>query len=74
MPGAPEVAEYRAGLAGGSLFGLWVDRMIVWLEERDGLDDATRIRWWSRIVREWRLASREAFRLDPPQDNEEDRP
>ena len=34
---------------------------------RDGLDDATRIRWWSRIVREWRLASREAFRLDPPQ-------
>lgn len=75
-PGAPDGAEDRAGLAGGSLFGLWVDRMIVWLEERDGLDDATRIRWWSRIVREWRLASREAFRLDPPQDqpNEEDRP
>ncbi len=65
--GAPEGAEDRAGLAGGSLFGLWVDRMIVWLEERDGLDDAARIRWWSRIVREWRLASREAFRLDPPQ-------
>jgi AcrR family transcriptional regulator len=66
-PGAPEGAEERAGLAGGSLFGLWVDRMIVWLEERDGLDDEARIRWWTRIVREWRLASREAFRLDAPQ-------
>lgn len=66
-PGAPEGAHERAGLAGGSLFGLWVDRMIVWLEERDGLDDEARIRWWTRIVREWRLASREAFRLDAPQ-------
>jgi AcrR family transcriptional regulator len=64
-PGAPEGAEDRAGLAGGSLFGLFVDSMIVWLEERDGLDDAARIRWWGRIVREWHAATREAFRLDP---------
>jgi AcrR family transcriptional regulator len=63
-PGAPEGAEARANLAGGSLFGLFVDSMIVWLEERDGLDDAARIRWWARIVREWHAASREAFRLD----------
>lgn len=65
-PGAPDGAAERSTLAGGSLFGLWVDSMITWLEERDGLDDAARIRWWARIVREWHAASREAFRLDPP--------
>ena len=63
--GAPPGAAERADLAGGSLFGLFVDSMIVWLEDRDGLDDAARIRWWGRIVREWHAASREAFRLDP---------
>lgn len=62
---APPGAEARADLAGGSLFGLFVDSMIVWLEERDGLDDEARIRWWSHIVRAWHHASREAFRLGP---------
>lgn len=65
-PGAPDGALERANLAGGTLFGLWVDSMIAWLEERDGLDDAARIRWWARIVREWHAASREAFGLDAP--------
>lgn len=65
-PGAPDGAEERAGQAGATLFGLWIDCMTTWLEERDGLDDAARIRWWGRIVKEWRLATREAYRLDPP--------
>ena len=63
-PGAPTDADERATLAAGTLFGLFVESMISWLEERDGLDDATRILWWGRIVREWRAATREAFRLD----------
>ncbi|MBI1408101.1 MAG: TetR family transcriptional regulator [Caulobacter sp.] len=71
-PGAPPGAEARADLAGGSLFGLFVDSMIVWLEERDGLDDAARIQWWGHIVRAWHLASREAFRLDPPKGGAEE--
>jgi len=38
--------------------------MVTWLEDRDGLTDEERIRWWGRIVRENRAAGREAFRLD----------
>jgi AcrR family transcriptional regulator len=63
-PGAPAGAEARAERAAGALFGLFIDSMIAWLEERDGLTDEERIRWWGRIVREWRAATREAFRLD----------
>ncbi|MDH4386205.1 MAG: TetR/AcrR family transcriptional regulator [Caulobacter sp.] len=64
-PAAPADADTRADLASDSLFGLFVDSMIVWLEDRDGLDDVARIRWWSQIVRTWHRASREAYRLDP---------
>lgn len=61
---APPGAEERSKPAAGQLFGLLTDSMITWLEDRDGLDDATRIRWWGHIVREARKATREAFRLD----------
>lgn len=61
---APPGADERAQRAAGALFGLLIDSMIVWLEDRDGLDDAARIRWWGHIVREARKATREAFRLD----------
>ncbi len=63
-PNAPEGAEVRSQHAAGALFGLLIDSMITWLEDRDGLDDATRIKWWGHIVREARKATREAFRLD----------
>jgi len=63
-PNAPEGAEERAAKAAGALFGLFVDSMVAWLENHDGLTDEERIRWWGRIVREWRAATREAFRLD----------
>ena len=66
MPGpdAPAGAEARAQKAAGALFGLFLDSMVTWLEDRDGLTDEERIRWWGRIVRENRAAGREAFRLD----------
>lgn len=63
-PNAPAGAEERATKAAGALFGLFLDSMVTWLEDRDGLTDEERIRWWGRIVRENRAAGREAFRLD----------
>lgn len=63
-PDAPPGAEQRAYKAASALFGLFLDSMVTWLEDRDGLTDEERIRWWGRIVRENRAAGREAFRLD----------
>lgn len=63
-PDAPDGAEERAIRASGAMFGLFVDSMITWLEDRDGLTDEERIRWWGKIVKAWREAAREAFRLD----------
>ncbi|ATQ42705.1 TetR/AcrR family transcriptional regulator [Caulobacter mirabilis] len=63
-PNAPAGADTRALKASGAMFGLFVDSMITWLEDRDGLTDEERIRWWGRIVKAWREAAREAFRLD----------
>ncbi len=65
-PGAAAApgADERALRASGAMFGLFVDSMITWLEDRDGLTDEERIRWWGRIVKAWREAAREAFRLD----------
>lgn len=63
-PDAPPGAEDRARMAAGALFGLFLDSMVRWLEDSDGLTDAQRIRWWGRIVRETRAAGREAYRLD----------
>ncbi len=63
-PDAPAGADERAVKAAGALFGLFLDSMIRWLEDSDGLTDAERIRWWGRMVRENRAAGREAYRLD----------
>lgn len=61
---ASDGAEVRAMRASAGMFGLFVDSMITWIEDRDGLTDEERIRWWGRIVKAWREAAREAFRLD----------
>lgn len=63
-PNAPAGADERAMRASGAMFGLFVDSMITWIEDRDGLTDDERIRWWGHIVKAWREAAREAFRLD----------
>ncbi|MBP7704310.1 MAG: TetR/AcrR family transcriptional regulator [Caulobacter sp.] len=62
--GAPPGADIRALRASAGMFGLFVDSMITWLEDSDGLSDEERIRWWGHIVKAWREAAREAFRLD----------
>lgn len=63
-PNAPPGAEARSRKAVEVLFGLFLDCMVTWLEDSDGLTDEERIRWWGRIVRENRAAGREAYRLD----------
>lgn len=44
-----------------------LDTLVVWLEDNGDLSDEKRSAWWNRIAREWRLATREAYALDPPQ-------
>jgi AcrR family transcriptional regulator len=61
---APAGSDERAMRASGAMFGLFVDSMITWIEDRDGLTDEERVRWWGAIVKAWRHAAREAFRLD----------
>jgi AcrR family transcriptional regulator len=65
-PGAPPGAEERAKRATRTLSNLSFDTLVAWLEDRDQLDDESRFRWWGRIIREWRKATREAFQLDGP--------
>lgn len=64
--GAPPGAQDRAVQASRTLSTLSFDTLVSWLEGKDGLSDEARFKWWGRIVREWRKASREAFRLDAP--------
>jgi AcrR family transcriptional regulator len=64
--GAPRGAGVRAVRASKSLESLFFDTLATWLENRDGLSDEARFRWWGRIIREWRKATREAYELDAP--------
>jgi AcrR family transcriptional regulator len=64
--GAPPGGKARAIRACRTLSTLFFDTLVAWLEGSDGLTDEERFRWWGRIVREWRKATREAFRLDSP--------
>jgi AcrR family transcriptional regulator len=65
-PGAPAGAEIRAKRAVRTLNTLAFDTLVDWLENSDGLSDEARFRWYGRIIREWRKATREAFELDAP--------
>ena len=64
--GAPAGARQRARLAARSLVSVVTETLISWIEDRDGLDDAERVRWFGQIVRAWRRASRLVYRLDAP--------
>ncbi len=61
---APPGASTRAMRASRTLSTLSFDTLVTWLEDSDGLNDEARFKWWGRIIREWRKATREAFRLD----------
>jgi AcrR family transcriptional regulator len=63
-PGAPDGADDRARIAAHTLVGIVTETMINWIEDRDGLDDATRVRWFGHIVREWRRVTRDVYRLN----------
>lgn len=65
-PDAPAGAAGRAARASVTLSTLSFDTLVVWLENRDQLSDEARFKWWGRIIREWRKATREAFQLDGP--------
>lgn len=63
--GAPPGAEDRARRAAHTLIGIVTETLINWIEDRDGLDDEARVRWFGHIAREWRRISRVVYRLDP---------
>ena len=62
--GALAGAADRARLGARSLVGIATETLINWIEDRDGLDDGARVRWFGHIVREWRRATRAAYQLD----------
>jgi AcrR family transcriptional regulator len=66
-PGAPDGANDRARIAAHTLVGIVTETLINWIEDRDGLDDAARVRWFGHIVREWRRVTRAVYRLDASQ-------
>ncbi|MEZ5939539.1 MAG: hypothetical protein R3C52_15175, partial [Hyphomonadaceae bacterium] len=65
-PDARPGAKQRATYATKTLNMLSFDTLVTWLEGADGLSDEARFKWWGRIIREWRKATREAFELDGP--------
>lgn len=62
-PDAPPGAEARAEYASRLNVGPFIENLIRWIEDKDGLDEEARLRWWGRIQREYHLSSREAYRL-----------
>lgn len=62
-PDAPPGAEARADYASRLNVGHFIENLIHWLEDDDGLDETTRLRWWAAIQRQYHQSSREAFRL-----------
>lgn len=64
--GAPPGAADRTAKASRTMTHLMFDTLVTWLEDTDGLTDEKRFQWYGRVIREWRLAMREAYDLDPP--------
>jgi AcrR family transcriptional regulator len=65
--GAPPGAVERIEPAAWSMNAMAFDVLVAWLENKDGLSDEARFKWYGRIVREWRYATREAYQLDGPE-------
>ena len=68
--GAPAGAADRVAKASKSMNSLIFDTLVAWLEGSDGLSDEKRFVWFGRMAREWRIATREAYELDPPENAE----
>jgi AcrR family transcriptional regulator len=67
---APTGPPERIARASATMTGFLFDSLVAWLEDADGLTDEKRFVWFARIVREWRLATREAYDLDAPETTE----
>ncbi|MFZ4685946.1 MAG: hypothetical protein ACOYMK_10045 [Hyphomonadaceae bacterium] len=65
--GAPPGTPNHRTRASRNMTGPMFDTLVAWLEDYGGLTDEKRFVWWGRIVREWRLATREAYELDAPE-------
>lgn len=64
--GAPPGPPDRTNKASRTMTNLMFDTLVSWLENTDGLTDEKRFTWYGRVIREWRLAMREVYELDPP--------
>lgn len=62
-PDAPPGAEARAEYASRLNVGQFIEMLIRWIEDNDGLDDDTRYLWCAQIQRQFHLATRVAFQL-----------
>jgi AcrR family transcriptional regulator len=65
--GMGPVPPERIQQASRSISSFSFETLVVWLEDRDGLSEEARFKWYGRIIREWRKATREAYELDPPE-------
>jgi AcrR family transcriptional regulator len=66
-PGMGPASPEKIQQASRSMNSLFFETLVVWLEDQDGLTDEQRFKWYGRIIREWRKATREAYELDPPE-------
>jgi AcrR family transcriptional regulator len=69
-PGVGPVSPDKVQQASRSISSFSFETLVVWLEGQDGLTDEQRFRWYGRIIREWRKATREAYGLDPAERGE----
>lgn len=65
--GAPPGPPDRTARASRNMNGLMFDTLVAWREDNDGLIHEKRFVWRGHLVREWHLATREAYELDAPE-------
>jgi len=65
-PCPPDDFETRAARAARTLSSLFLDTLLTWLEDRDGLSEERRITWWTNVVLEWAKVTRIVYELEGP--------
>jgi len=65
-PEASEMAQATCQHAARTFMPFVIEAWAAGVEETDGMDDATRTRWFGEIVRAWREATYAAAGLSPP--------
>jgi AcrR family transcriptional regulator len=62
----PADFEARAARAMRTLSSLFLDTLLAWLEDRDGLSEERRIIWWTNVMLEWAKVTRIVYELEGP--------